>query len=470
LIINYLYKFYNMKNNLKQRIKELLKDENVTINVISEFIDVPQTTLNRQINGKTEVSLNTILAIIDYFKNVSIMWLLTGEGEKFKQNFASFEKKNDDNENNSLYHYTTSENFIKILQNLNLRFSDFNNANDTKERYLFANWIWTDELKLQEYTSGNNISTEEEQKNDIRKKFRYISFCAGSSYDLEQKPMKHPRMWAQYGTKQDKNGKYKNSYMNGVCIEFNTEKIKNISQNQFKEKIELVKIEYETDDIIRNEEDSLKYKNIDWQEENEYRLLLKTDTLEDIFINISECVERIYLGADFRYDDLYRVCEILAQKRYNNIDPYIFTKIIIGENGKIERFFNNGGNIWIEMMGILYKISEEYASYIFNKHSLNKDKNTLDNYKKLVEKMIDDEKKNDAEKLKIDVEHWKNKYLNTLEEKDILNKKLLYTLEKTISLQEKVQSLHEELGEQKNELVEMVSDVKTVLQKTGTHG
>lgn len=73
-----------MEEALKQRISTILKNKSITINALSKEINIPQVTLNKQINGDTSISANTILVLLDYFKDVSSEWLLRGEGEMIK--------------------------------------------------------------------------------------------------------------------------------------------------------------------------------------------------------------------------------------------------------------------------------------------------------------------------------------------------------------------------------------------------
>jgi len=72
------------KNLVKERVKEILEENSHSINSIHREIRIPQTTLNNQINGNSNISLDTVLAINGKFENISLEWLLTGKGEKYK--------------------------------------------------------------------------------------------------------------------------------------------------------------------------------------------------------------------------------------------------------------------------------------------------------------------------------------------------------------------------------------------------
>ena len=65
-----------MDKTVKERITELLRENQISVSQLSKEIGIPQNTLNRQINGDTAVSISTIISIIGYFKNISSDWLL----------------------------------------------------------------------------------------------------------------------------------------------------------------------------------------------------------------------------------------------------------------------------------------------------------------------------------------------------------------------------------------------------------
>lgn len=65
-----------MDTTIKERIIELLRENQISVSQLSKEIGIPQNTLNRQINGDTAVAVSTIVSIIGYFKNISSDWLL----------------------------------------------------------------------------------------------------------------------------------------------------------------------------------------------------------------------------------------------------------------------------------------------------------------------------------------------------------------------------------------------------------
>lgn len=73
-----------MEKPVKQRIKKVLSSKRVSITALCKAIGVPQPTLNRQINTDAPMTLTNILLVLDYFSDVSVTWLLTGEGAMLK--------------------------------------------------------------------------------------------------------------------------------------------------------------------------------------------------------------------------------------------------------------------------------------------------------------------------------------------------------------------------------------------------
>lgn len=73
-----------MEDDVRQRVRLLLKEKSISLNVISKDLDYPQSNLNKQINGDTSISLRTLLVLLDYFPEVSTEWLLRGDGDMIK--------------------------------------------------------------------------------------------------------------------------------------------------------------------------------------------------------------------------------------------------------------------------------------------------------------------------------------------------------------------------------------------------
>lgn len=83
-----------MEKPVKQRIKKVLSSKRVSITALCKAIGVPQPTLNRQINTDAPMTLTNILLILDYFSDVSVTWLLTGEGSMLKNEIKGIASPN----------------------------------------------------------------------------------------------------------------------------------------------------------------------------------------------------------------------------------------------------------------------------------------------------------------------------------------------------------------------------------------
>lgn len=73
-----------MEDSVKQRLRDFLKEQNMSINQISLNANYPQSTLNKQINKETSMSLSTLLVLLDLFSELSAEWLLRGEGNMLR--------------------------------------------------------------------------------------------------------------------------------------------------------------------------------------------------------------------------------------------------------------------------------------------------------------------------------------------------------------------------------------------------
>lgn len=99
--INYMI----MENAVKQRIKEITSLKDISITALSKIIQVPQPTLNRQINTEAPMTLSNILLILNHFSDISAEWLLRGVGDMYKDVEAStnIETEEDDSPKDKFY-------------------------------------------------------------------------------------------------------------------------------------------------------------------------------------------------------------------------------------------------------------------------------------------------------------------------------------------------------------------------------
>lgn len=70
-----------MEEDVKSRIREVLKEYSASVTQIANQFNVNQKTLNNQINDTTTLSTSTILLILEAYPDVSAEWLLRGKGK-----------------------------------------------------------------------------------------------------------------------------------------------------------------------------------------------------------------------------------------------------------------------------------------------------------------------------------------------------------------------------------------------------
>lgn len=253
------------------------------------------------------------------------------------------------NKTKLLYHFTTSESIIKIIENMSLKFSTFENLNDLNENEV--NFGFSD--------SHLHFKIE----NFIVEHCKLVSF----SQDYKQKGkenetgINHPRMWAQYAGNNS-----------GACIVINEKKFKEINSDILKKafwKMKNVKYkdfvfngEYEDDVkpksfIVKEYKKLFFLKHIDWQNEDERRLLYMGD---EKYLSINNCIEYICLGNRFQlYDELIDAVinvsnkdkqfltlhnfkkQINAEGRTSEIDHAAFIRnLLINKRKKINNYIN----------------------------------------------------------------------------------------------------------------------------------
>ncbi len=216
-----------------------------------------------------------------------------------------------------LYHFTTAKSLIKILGNITLKMSSFENLNDLNEKEV--NFI------LQDWEKGLNI------KKYIFEHCHVISFTqnyqVGHSYC--ECGCNHPRMWAQYA---DNN--------KGVCIVINEKKFIKLNRpilNEIFWKIENVNYkpyiynENPTESSIPKDFLENNYKKIffekynDWRQQDERRLFCIGGPE---FFSIDNCIEFISLGNKFESKNYSKLIDILIssiEKDFTKLIPHDFT-------------------------------------------------------------------------------------------------------------------------------------------------
>lgn len=220
-----------------------------------------------------------------------------------------------------VYHYTTIDSLIKyILPQKRLRFSRLDSTNDPEEKRWHICQGYND-------TNMTVDSFAEEMKRSayisvlMALHSRILCFSQDDSSKDEfsglymGKGFARPRMWAQYAQNHT-----------GACLVFNKEKVKAWFDKKFCEYIHFSgNIHYEPfpqllskmpyaqtllaselsqsnesialDRIMKYHDVYFFSKHKDWAAENEYRLMVKPDGDQDIFLEIDGLLECIILGA-----------------------------------------------------------------------------------------------------------------------------------------------------------------------------
>lgn len=70
-----------MENAVIERIKKVLEENRTSITAFSKIAGLVQTTVNRQLRGDTQLTLETIEAFLHQYPTVSAEWILRGVGD-----------------------------------------------------------------------------------------------------------------------------------------------------------------------------------------------------------------------------------------------------------------------------------------------------------------------------------------------------------------------------------------------------
>ena len=85
-----------MESGVYQRVKQVIDANGISITKLSIELNIPQTTLNRQVSGVSTLSSAVVESILAYFPNLSAEWLLRGKGEMYLQTQDSKEENSSD--------------------------------------------------------------------------------------------------------------------------------------------------------------------------------------------------------------------------------------------------------------------------------------------------------------------------------------------------------------------------------------
>lgn len=235
-----------------------------------------------------------------------------------------------------LYHYTTANSLIHILEKMELKLSSFNNLNDVSEAQ--SNWI---------NSSIETIIPEIVTQQFIIEKCSFLSFTTNYRREgLYKTGAEHPRMWAQYG---------ENHY--GACIVLRKNDFLALNKNILKGKyFKLEKVKYSivpseavidenslSEELVKHNYRSLFFtKDKDWKEECEYRLF-GIDLPR--YLSIDGALAYICLGHRFfeeRSDEidygnkLFNLFIDINSRCYKKLKPHSFSQMECSNKGYYE--------------------------------------------------------------------------------------------------------------------------------------
>ena len=196
--------------------------------------------------------------------------------------------------NNHLYHYTSLIKFQSIIRDNKIILSQFQNANDFKERI-------------------KGVKTVEQST----ERYRYFSTCDDSNEKgFPIKSFLNAMMWYHYGDK-----------CNGVCIEFDKNKMVNMPEKPIRGE----RVNYRNGVSHIDEQSLLEYlmeKRTCWCEENEYRFIFENVEFID---NIKDYITSIYLGINVKVDDVGKLINenIKIYKIYTDSTDGRFNRLLI---------------------------------------------------------------------------------------------------------------------------------------------
>lgn len=73
-----------MENDIKMRVKQAMKELEISANALSQFAHLTRSTVNDQVNGASKMGVATIGALLAYRDDISAEWLLRGKGTMLK--------------------------------------------------------------------------------------------------------------------------------------------------------------------------------------------------------------------------------------------------------------------------------------------------------------------------------------------------------------------------------------------------
>jgi len=74
---------------IRERISDFIASQNLSVRAFGIMCGIHQATLDKQLKGLRDISLDTVMKIIGAFPTMSAEWLLRGEGPTYRTDIAN---------------------------------------------------------------------------------------------------------------------------------------------------------------------------------------------------------------------------------------------------------------------------------------------------------------------------------------------------------------------------------------------
>ena len=224
-----------------------------------------------------------------------------------------------------LYHYTTIDSLLKILESMTLRMSSPARLNDLNELGVME--------KMDDY-SFDSIKVE----TYIKEHCRVLSFSRNYMIpELSESYVfngaNHPRMWAQYA--KDNTGaclildESELLSKNAEFIKSHSCVMDDVVYDYFPVRNSDVRYSTPSDYCKTRCKDFFFIKHKEWEHEGERRLVAFDTEGDEVYVSISECIASICLGARCSDEDYERLLDVVTDpmsKCYRQIHPEHITQ------------------------------------------------------------------------------------------------------------------------------------------------
>lgn len=184
---------------------------------------------------------------------------------------------------NPLYHFTNFESAVKILASKKLRYGKMDKLNDPNESF------------RQIYYMADNVSPESYEMIDaIRKELEHYQQISFSCDSVLLRGFNLLNMWGNYADKG-----------NGVCLVFDQDELTKGLQEKCFGNIEYINnydpsisfIENSLDDVVDYVSNNIKSiffkKSMEWQYEQEFRIVQRFDSIGDNYLDLNKCWDNV---------------------------------------------------------------------------------------------------------------------------------------------------------------------------------